>query len=345
MRTYTRISNPFISLIFGVLLLSGCISKYEFALDNELTPQLVVDGFLELERERSRIYLYESSSPVFGRSSASPTVVADSVVLIAETGEILRLQADYDRPVANAPVFYSLLSSLVDRRLEYKLHISYEGSIYESDFIPVEIATEIDSQYIDIRTEISLNEFGAEIPRPYVDFKIDFKAPTENIHYWVKYSSYQLDNCFCYIPDYYDNLVLVINDATNGLDFSNFQVNSVYATDNNFSRSYYSKITLHRLSREFFNFLEPAYIAQQNRGGLFDAIPNSPVGNVYRAEDQKPALGIFAMSYGSVSELEIDVINDAQYSYLKNHYVRTPPPLSCSRNACIQNGGSITKPY
>jgi hypothetical protein len=311
-------------LIISVLIVicSSCIFPY----DEEITRYedvLIIDGLLTDEPESSVVRLSRSIPVGLSRSlSYSSEEKPDSQATVFIKDDLGNVYPFYE--TSTSPGEYR--SDNPDFRgipgTNYQLYvITKDEQQYESDFMTLKKAPEIDSLYAEfgINQEdgsmeagfnIYLDTYDPENSTRFYRFEYEetweFTVPFES-KYIIKNDQLVLRNedvqrCWRTVPSI--DIIIVSNERLESDVIQKFPIHFISFQTNRLGIRYSILVKQYSMSREAYAFWEQLKKSNQDQGTLFDIQPMQTIGNIYNIDDPKsPVIGFFEAA--SISEKRI----------------------------------------
>ena len=292
-----------------VLFVEGCIEPFSPPEVNSVESYLVVDGFLNLSQDTSRIELRRTQNT---KQVGNPVIEKGATVSVeAESGE------SYAFKETGAGI-YLLPPKQYSRATKYRLRIKTGGGKeYLSDYVAVSITPAIDSVTYKVDRFLNAAVFYVNTHDPanktkFYRWKFDETWEYRTAYYTAlevinkKIVTRKEDVNLCYRTQKSTNIVLgntikLTNDVISDLPL--FQVPIV---TNKLYIKYSVLVKQYALSQTAFEYWTSLAKTTQATGGLFDPQPSQVTGNIGNTKDPKELVfGYFSASTVASTRLTI----------------------------------------
>jgi len=326
--------NLFKFSFFALLLvLDSCIEPFSPPEVNSPDTYLVVDGFLNVGQDTSKIELRRTQN-----TSETANPVIEKGAKITAEGEAGEIYAFTEK--SNG--LYILLPSQINQSGKYRLRIkTTNAKEYLSEFVAVTKTPPIDS--ISTRLDLGLNSMV---------FNINTHDPSNNTRFY----RWKFEETWTYRTQFYSTLEVIGNVTNGSVVERKDNINTCYRTNKSSSILLGSTIKLsqdiikdlpinivsipsnkllfkysilvkqYALSREAFEYWTDLAKTTQGTGSLFDPLPSQVTGNIKNVNDaQELVFGYFsavteqkkrifiAPGLGALSRCETDTLLVACY--------------------------------
>lgn len=272
------------------LWLKGCIEPFSPPEVNSDAHYLVVDGYLNIGGDTSRIELRrtqnasEKTNPLIERGA--------SVNVEGEKGEMYPF-------TEMSPGVYVLPSQNFDKRQKYRVNITtVDRKEYQSDFVVVSDTPPIDSITYRLDTFLNsmlfmVNTHDATGNTRFYRWKFE-----DTYEYYAPYYSALMvkdsevvnrpeDINHCWKTGYSANIILGSTIKLSKDEIRSLPINSVPVETNKLLVKYSIKVKQYGLTREAFEYWTALAKTTQTTGSLFDPQPSQVTGNIKNKADNK----------------------------------------------------------
>jgi len=285
-----------------LLILDSCIEPFSPPEVNSPDTYLVVDGFLNVGQDTSKIELRRTQN-----TSETANPVIEKGAKITAEGEAGEIYAFTEK--SNG--LYILLPSQINQSGKYRLRIkTTNAKEYLSEFVAVTKTPPIDS--VSTRLDLGLNSMV---------FNINTHDPSNNTRFY----RWKFEETWTYRTQYYSTLEVIGNVANGSVVERKDNINTCYRTNKSSSILLGSTIKLsqdiikdlpinivsipsnkllfkysilvkqYALSREAFEYWTDLAKTTQGTGSLFDPLPSQVTGNIKNVNDaQELVFGYFS---------------------------------------------------
>ncbi|WP_439556012.1 DUF4249 domain-containing protein [Dyadobacter sp.] len=291
-----------------LLILDSCVEPFSPPEVNSVEKYLVVDGFLNVGQDTSRIELRQTQNvnePTVNLSVEGAVIAAES-----ETGESYNF-TDAGRGL------YLLPPQQYNENTKYRLRIKLAGKEYMSEFVEVTKTPAIDSL---------TNRFDAG--QDAMIFYVNTHDPNNNTHFY----RWKFEETWEYRSAYYSYLEVVdkkivtrnkdINQCWGSMRSGSILLGStiklssdiikdlplfkVPVSTNKLYIRYSVLVRQYALSREAFEYWTSLSKTTQGTGSLFDPQPSQVTGNIHNVNDSKDLVfGYFSAATEQTKRLTI----------------------------------------
>ncbi len=298
--------KPIILIPFLVVfvLLGTCVKPFEPNI-TKYDGVLVVDGEINnlpgpYEVKLTQSYKYEKDSGI---------KISGAVVKIIEnTGGEISLQENGDGIYLSNSSFRAVIGN------SYKLQITYNSEIYETEFEMIKEPVPIDTVYWEYRNSDNVQTDGIQL-------LLNTHDPGNNTHYyaweyeetWKFYvpdfpsDKPEWEKCYKYSNSYYFKIASSTRLSSNRI--TRYPLLFIDENTNRLRWRYSILVKQFVLSEPAYKFYSDLIKLNESQGTLFDPTPHSLTGNVKCLTDKdKPVLGYFMVS--GVSKKRIFIDND-----------------------------------
>jgi Domain of unknown function (DUF4249) len=290
--------------------LLGCLDPYNPPTTNENVNFLVIDGSINSTDGTATVKL--SRALRLNDTASFPPEVGATVTVEAESGDIIELQS-------STPGVYAVESSF-DHNTQYRLRIITQSSEYLSEFIKLELNTNIDSlsmSAFDDRAEIYVSSHDPSEGHKYYRYAFDetyeyradlfsrFKLRPDGTAE-LRVPSEFIYSCWTSIPS--QSIVLANTENLSVNRVSQFPIQKIMKGDKRLWVQYSILAKQLAISKEAYQYWEAVKKVSESNGGLFDPIPYAVKGNITSTNSpDENVLGYF--SGGDVTELRLTFRN------------------------------------
>lgn len=297
---WNRIHNAL--CLFGLFTI-GCIEPYTLEGVKTDPQYLVVDGFIDASESTCAVRLSRAVS--LNTEHVPPGEVGASVSVKSEDGEEFFLA---EVEAEDTGLYLADDVSVVSDK-SYKLYIVLgNGSHYESDFIRIERAAEIESliwepEAEDVKIRISTvpNTSSTQFYRWRFEETWQYNAPRAS-SFIIRDGMAQLREphervytCYRTEPSY--NILIGSSQHLASNVVQNYVVQSIPTSSIKISAIYNIRVGQYALSEEAYTFWLNLYKTTESTGGLFDPMPGQVIGNIKGVTNpSEPVVGYFSGS-------------------------------------------------
>jgi hypothetical protein len=304
-----RLKNIF-PILVALVFLKSCVDPYEpdisryenvFVVDGELNN---MQGPYEVRLTRS--FTFEEDSGI--------NITGAQVMIIENTGLEVTLRETREGLYCTDSSFRARIGN------SYKLQITYNGEVYETEFETLKIPIPIDSIYWEYQDRGHEGVDGIQL-------LLDTHDPENNTHYyaWEYEETWKFvvpiqpigrpewKECFMYSGNYDFKIGTSIQKTGDRME--RYPLLFIDEKTNKLRWRYSILVKQFTLSEQAYQFYSNLIELNENQGTLFDPVPYSLTGNVKCVtNEEKPVLGYFLVS--GVSEKRIFIDNkDLPYQY------------------------------
>jgi hypothetical protein len=300
---------PYIFLLPLALLIDGCIQPFSPPEVNSPENFLVVDGFLNLSNDTSRVELRRTQNT---KQTANPTLERNATVSAeAETGQTFAFKQ-------TSPGVYLLPPNQYNKATKYRLRIkTASGKEYLSDYVTVSTTPPIDSVTYKVDSFLNSAVFMVNTHDPanktnFYRWKFEetweYRAAYQSALEVVKKQivSRKNDVNLCWRTTKSTNIVLGSTIKLNKDVIQNLPIFSVPIITNKLYIKYSVLVKQYALSQLAFEYWTSLAKTTETTGGLFDPQPSQVTGNIKNISDPKELVfGYFSAGTVATTRLTI----------------------------------------
>ncbi len=279
----------------------GCIDPFSPPETNSPDRYLVVDGFLNMSKDTTKIELRRTQN------------IGESGLYTVETGAKLSVESEkgqFYQFIDKGKGLYILLPGVLDRSIRYRLNITTKaGQQYASDFVKVSKTPPIDSVTYSLdkglnSMVIRVNTHDATNSTRFYRWSFD-----DTFEYYTPYFSglevigkkeivsRVKDISHCWKSGKSSNIILGSTIKLSKDEIKELPINIVHVATNKLLIRYSMLIKQYGLTEEAFEYWTSLAKTTQGTGSLFDPQPSQVTGNIKnKANPKELVFGYFAAS-------------------------------------------------
>jgi hypothetical protein len=314
-----------IGIFLAFMFLNGCIDPFSPPEVNSVEKYLVVDGFLNMSKDTTKIELRRTQN-----ASEKTLPVPELGAKLSVEGQKGELYQFIDKGKG----LYILLPGVLDRTTKYRLNITTrDGKQYASDFVSVSKTPPIDS--VTYKFDKGLNAMIV---------KVNTHDPTNSTRFY----RWQFDDTYEYYAPYFSGIEVVgkeivgrkvnINQCWKSGKSANIiigstiklskdeirdlPVNIIPVATNKLLTKYSILVKQYGLTQEAFEYWTSLSKTTQSTGSLFDPQPSQVTGNIKnKANAKELVFGYFS----AVVEQEQRIFMEPRLGYYETCVLDTLP--------------------